>query len=191
MLGSDSVPYLSAVDIDGDARKHGVAVDIGADEFNSVGQPAKIGVFSDGYWYLDANQSWAWDGTPTDTLGIFGLGIVGAIPVAGDWNSDGKTEIGVFIDGIWYLDMNGNGQWDGEGDGNDVRGVFGVGVPNAKPVIGDWTGDGKTKIGIYADGIWYLDANQSWAWDGEGTDIRGVFGVGLPIFQARHRGLER
>jgi len=147
--------------------------------FDSVVQypPAKIGVFSDGYWYLDVNQSWAWDGTPSDNLGIFGLGIAGAIPVAGDWNSDGKTEIGVFIDGIWYLDMNGNGQWDGEE--TDVRGVFGIGLPNAKPVIGDWNHDGKTKIGIYADGIWYLDVNQSWAWDGEGIDVMGVFGIGL------------
>jgi hypothetical protein len=140
--------------------------------------PSKIGIFTDGYWYLDLNQSWAWEGTPSDKLGIFGIGITGAIPVAGDWNSDGKSEIGVFIDGIWYLDMNGNGQWDGEGI--DVRGVFGIGVPNARPVVGDWTGDGKTKIGIYADGIWYLDANQSWDWNGEGTDIRGVFGNGLP-----------
>ncbi|MBT0654243.1 beta strand repeat-containing protein [Geomobilimonas luticola] len=139
---------------------------------------AKIGIFSDGYWYLDANQSWAWDGTPTDKLGLFGLGIAGAIPVVGDWNGDGKTEIGVFVDGIWYLDMNGNGQWDGEGI--DVMGMFGVGVSNAIPVVGDWNGDGKTKIGIYADGIWYLDMNQNWAWDGEGTDVRGVFGVGLP-----------
>ncbi|GFE59357.1 carboxypeptidase regulatory-like domain-containing protein [Geobacter sp. AOG1] len=139
---------------------------------------AKIGIFSDGYWYLDTNRSWAWDGTPTDTLSIFGLNIPGAIPVVGDWNGDGKTEIGVFINGIWYLDMNGNGQWDGEGI--DVRGVFGAGVPNAIPVVGDWNGDGKTKIGIYADGIWYLDVNQNWAWDGEGIDVRGVFGIGLP-----------
>ncbi len=148
--------------------------------FNAVVQhpPSKIGVFSDGYWYLDANQSWAWEGTPTDKLGIFGIGLTGAIPVAGDWNGDGKTEIGVFIDGIWYLDMNGNGQWDGEGI--DVRGVFGVGIPNAKPVIGDWNGDGRTKIGIYADGVWYLDMNQNWAWDGTGVDVQGFFGGGVP-----------
>ncbi len=138
---------------------------------------SKIAVFDNGYWYLDTNLSWAWDGTPTDTLGIFGVGLVGAIPVAGDWNNDGKTEIGVFIDGIWYLDMNGNGQWDGEGI--DVRGVFGIGVPAALPVVGDWNGDGKTKIGIFSNGIWYLDMNQNWAWDGEATDVSGYFGGGV------------
>ena len=138
---------------------------------------AKIGIFDKGTWYLDANQTWDWNGNPPDVLGVFGVGLSGAIPVVGDWNGDGKTEIGVFIDGIWYLDMNGNWQWDGEG--TDVRGVFGVGIPNAIPVVGDWNGDGKTKIGIYADGIWYLDMNSNWQWDGEGTDVRGVFGVGL------------
>ncbi|MDA8100501.1 MAG: hypothetical protein M0042_12865 [Nitrospiraceae bacterium] len=140
--------------------------------------PAKIGVFQNGYWYLDANQSWDWNGTPPDILGVFGVGLTGAVPVVGDWNGDGKTKIGVFIDGVWYLDMNNNWQWDGEG--TDVRGVFGVGVPNAVPVTGDWNGDGITKIGIYSDGIWYLDMNNNWAWDGEGVDVRGVFGVGVP-----------
>ena len=39
----------------------------------------------------------------------------GGIPVTGDWNGDGTTKIGVFIDGRWFLDLNGNGVWD-EGD---------------------------------------------------------------------------
>ena len=140
--------------------------------------PAKIGVFQNGTWYLDANQSWDWNGTPTDILGIFGVGLTGAIPVVGDWNGDGKTEIGVYIDGIWYLDMNSNWQWDGEP--TDVRGVFGVGLPNAIPVVGDWNGDGVTEIGIYSSGNWYLDKNRNWQWDGTPTDTYGVFGVGLP-----------
>ena len=44
----------------------------------------------------------------------FAFGITGAIPVAGDWNGDGKDEIGVFFKGEWFLDLNGNGQWDAE-----------------------------------------------------------------------------
>ncbi len=165
----------SATDQRGIARPQGVHCDIGAYEY--VYPSSKIGIFDHGTWYLDENQSWDWNGTPTDVLGVFGVGLTGAIPVVGDWNGDGKTEIGVFIDGIWYLDMNGNWQWDGEGV--DVRGVFGVGIPNAVPVTGDWNGDGKTKIGIYADGIWYLDLNSNWQWDGEGTDVLGQFGMGL------------
>ncbi|TAN38344.1 MAG: hypothetical protein EPN25_13895, partial [Nitrospirae bacterium] len=145
--------------------------------FTTAIAPTKIGIFDHGTWYLDSNQSWAWEGTPADTLGIFGVGLDGAIPVVGDWTGDGTTKIGVFIDGIWYLDMNRNWQWDGEP--TDKRGVFGVGMTGAIPVVGDWTGDGITKIGVYLDGTWYLDMNNNWLWDGEPTDKIGVFGVGM------------
>ena len=37
------------------------------------------------------------------------------MPVTGDFNGDGVTDIGVFVDGQWFLDLNGNGKWD-EGD---------------------------------------------------------------------------
>ena len=43
------------------------------------------------------------------------FGMKGGIPVTGDFNGDGVTEIGVFIDGEWFIDLNGNGVWD-EGD---------------------------------------------------------------------------
>ena len=71
------------------------------------------------------------------------FGIKGAIPVAGDWNGDGTTEIGIFYKGEWLLDLNGNGKWDADdlwaklGDEADL------------PVVGDWDGDGKDDIGIF------------------------------------------
>ncbi|MBW3597251.1 MAG: carboxypeptidase regulatory-like domain-containing protein, partial [Planctomycetes bacterium] len=76
---------------------------------------------------------------------IFGL--KGAIPIAGDWDGDGVSEMGVFLAGQWFLDLNGNGQWDPEdlwaqlGDASDT------------PVVGDWDGDGKDDIGIFGP-IW-------------------------------------
>ena len=38
----------------------------------------------------------------------------GDLPVSGDWNNDGVTEIGVFRPSTqrFYLDKNGNGHWD-------------------------------------------------------------------------------
>ena len=65
------------------------------------------------------------------------------MPVTGDFNGDGVTDIGVFIDGQWFLDLNGNGQWD-EGD------LWAqLGTQDDLPVTGDWDADGKTDIGIY------------------------------------------
>ena len=85
----------------------------------------------------------------------------------------------MFANGVWYLDLNGNGQWDGTP--TDGLFYFGGGVAGAVPVTGDWNGDGKTKIGIFvpATGSWYLDYNGNGAWDGTPTDNLFSFGGGL------------
>jgi hypothetical protein len=73
-----------------------------------------IGIFSNGAWYLDLNGNGVWNGSSTDIYySNFGKGVSGAVPVTGDWNGDGTSEIGIFTDGAWYLDLNGNGVWNG------------------------------------------------------------------------------
>jgi serine-aspartate repeat-containing protein C/D/E len=71
------------------------------------------------------------------------FGIPGAIPVVGDWNGDGKSEIGLFYKGEWFLDLNGNGLWDAE----DLWAK--LGAKGDRPVVGDWDGDGKDDIGVF------------------------------------------
>ena len=59
--------------------------------------------------------------------------------------------MGVFIDGEWFIDMNGDGNWD-EGD------LYGkLGGPGDTPVVGDWDGDGKDDIGVFGP-AWPNDA---------------------------------
>ena len=43
--------------------------------------------------------------------------MAGDIPVTGNWNviADGKSKIGVFRSGTWYLDYPGTGVWVGCG----------------------------------------------------------------------------
>jgi Ice-binding-like len=140
---------------------------------------ARVGVFTAGQWFLDASGNGAWDGTPTDSLAFFGLGITGALPVAGDWSGSGITKIGIYdpASGTWYLDYDGNGLWDGVVV--DRQFIFGAGVTGAIPVTGDWTGTGTTKIGIYVNGTWYLDLNGNGIWDGTPTDGFISFGGGV------------
>ncbi len=57
------------------------------------------------------------------------------IPVAGDWTGTGTAKIGVFRNGQWFLDLNGNGAWDG--CGTDVC-YASFGMAADKPVIGNW-----------------------------------------------------
>ena len=137
----------------------------------------KIGVYDNGVWYLDLNGNGAWDGTPADALYYFGGGLTGAVPVTGNWTGTGATKIGVYDNGVWYLDLNGNGAWDGiPADG--LR-YFGGGLTGAVPVTGDSTGSATTRIGVYANGVWYLDLNGNGAWDGTPADGLYYFGGGL------------
>ena len=142
------------------------------DQFSYPITKDSIGIYLNGNWYLDCNGNGNWDGTPTDALYSFG-GQPGTIPVAGDWNGDGKDEIGIYLNGYWYLDLNGNGKWDG----TPTDGLYWFGgQPGTIPVVGDWNGAGKDEIGIYLNGNWYLDRNGNGNWDGTSTDSLYSFG---------------
>jgi serine-aspartate repeat-containing protein C/D/E len=83
------------------------------------------------------------DGEKVTVLRDENFGNAQSVPVCGDFNGDGVTDIGVFIDGQWFLDLNGNGRWD-EGD------LWAqLGSQDDLPVTGDWDADGKTDIGIF------------------------------------------
>ncbi len=128
-------------------------------------RPTKIGIYYNGYWYLDANNNGLWDAS--DFFSIFGA--AGDQPVVGDWNGDGREEIGVFRNGTWYLDASGNGYW-GTGDISTTFGATGD-----QPVVGEWNGDGKDEIGVYRGTTFYLDASGNGYW-GPG-DLTGSFGI--------------
>ena len=73
----------------------------------------------------------------------FTFGNEDAVPIPGDWDGDGITEIGVFRRGEWYLDINGNGVWDED----DLWAK--LGSVGDLPVVGDWDGDGTDTIGLF------------------------------------------
>jgi len=96
------------------------------------------------------DATWQWH-SPSGELQQHVFGSPDALPVAGDFNGDGRAELGVFLDGEWFIDLNGNGRWD-EGD------LWAkLGGASDLPVVGDWDGDGKTDIGIFGPS-WTHDA---------------------------------
>jgi hypothetical protein len=132
----------------------------------------KVGVYRNGFWYVDRDGSNQWEGPASDPG--YHFGVPGDIPVVGDWDGSGSLRIGVYRGGSWYVDLDGNHQWDGE----PTDRVFNFGVPGDIPVVGDWDGTGKLRIGVYRGGFWYLDMNGNNQWDGPLAGDRIVnFGV--------------
>jgi hypothetical protein len=50
-------------------------------------------------------------------------------------------------------------------------------MPGDIPVVGDWDGSGKQRIGVFRAGLWYLDMNGDFRFDG--SDGR-IVSFGLP-----------
>ena len=75
-----------------------------------------------------------WNGGAVDRAYNFGL--TGDLPVSGDWNADGRTDIGIFRNStrLFYLDFNGNGAWNGA----LVDKQYTFGLPLDLPVTGKW-----------------------------------------------------
>jgi List-Bact-rpt repeat protein len=97
-----------------------------------------VGVFDPetGLWVLDRNNNGLNDGCSIDACkGPFGK--AGDRPVAADWNGSGTDKIGIFepTTGMWKLDLNGNGLFDGCQVDN-CPGPFGT--TGDLPVVGKW-----------------------------------------------------
>jgi hypothetical protein len=133
----------------------------------------KVGAFrpSDGTFYLDYNGNGQWDGCGTDRCLPFGLS--GDIPLVGDWDGTGTDKVGAFrpSNGTFYQDFDGNGKWQGCAAGQLDR-CLTIGMSADVPLVGDWSGSGKAKIGTFrpSDGMFYLDVGRIGIWDGCDSD---------------------
>jgi hypothetical protein len=136
----------------------------------------KIGVVRGGpngtaLWTLDSNGDGTFDaGDEVTTYGLvtdkFG---------AGDWTGTGKDDIAVV-----RAAANGTAQWVLNTSGTGVYSasdpVFTFGLATDAFIVGDWTGDGKTKIGVMRPGP---NGIMSVTLDTNGD---GVFDAGDQIF---------
>ena len=127
---------------------------------------------------------------------VFLYGAPGDVPVAGDWNGDGIRAIGVFRDGEWTLDLDGDGRL------TETDGHYTFGQAGDLPVVGDFNGDGVDEIGVYRHGQWIIDTNGNRQidahdtvftlggaddtpvvgdWDGDGTADPGTYHPGQVV----------
>ena len=80
--------------------------------------------------------------------------------MAGDFNGDGVSTLGIFNDGRWILDVNGDGQLDPERDT-----VADFGKPGDVAIVGDFNGDGIDEIGVVRGNQVIVDSNGNGRWD--------------------------
>lgn len=118
------------------------------------------------------------------------------VPVAGDWNGDGRTDVGVFrprrgTDAFRLRARNGTV--------TTIR----FGRPGDVPVTGDWNGDGSTEVGVWnrltRTFLLRTDAGRTRPvrlgsvrdvpvtgdWDGDGATEVGVFSPRRTSFRLR------
>jgi serine-aspartate repeat-containing protein C/D/E len=89
---------------------------------------------------------------PIDHIFRFGDGTLQ--PVAGDFNGSGISKIGIFRDGRWKLDIDGDGRFESD---RDVEFVFGKAGDIA--IVGDFNGDGLDEIAVVRGNQVIIDSN--------------------------------
>jgi hypothetical protein len=108
--------------------------------------------FQNGAWYLDLWHDAGYDGTSW-TMVNKTFGQTGDIPIVGDWTKNGSAQIGIFRNGLWILDTNGNGYIDA------ADRQFNWGQAGDIPIVGDWDGTGTLKAGLFRRGQFLLDVS--------------------------------
>lgn len=123
-------------------------------------------------FYLDKNGNGTWnDVAGGDIVIVFGT--FGDIPIVGNWNLDTLDEVGVYrpSNATFFRDANGNTTFDGFGGGDEI---IPFGAIGDKPIIGNWSGSSKNKIGVFrpSTASFYQDSNGN-----------GLFDAGDKIYQ--------
>jgi hypothetical protein len=142
----------------------------------------RIAVFRSGEWFLDKDlpgwQSLAVEGH------IQNFGLPSDIPVAGDMNGDGFSEVGVYraATGQWFFDLDNSSSWSGcIADGGTDLCLTQFGAPSDIPVTGDWNGDGLDEVGVFRQGQWYFDIDGSGTWNSNQDSFKLNFGAATDI----------
>jgi M6 family metalloprotease-like protein len=117
-------------------------------------------------WTPSTDKYLAWDNAAYD------------LPIAGDWNMDGRAETGVYRPGIgFYLKMDNGSTWNPSTD----KYLAWDNAASDLPIAGDWNMDGRAETGVYRPGVGFylkMDNGSTWnpstdqylAWDNAAGD---------------------
>ena len=86
----------------------------------------------------------------TLNIGPLNIGPLAGTPIVGDWDGDGRGDVGSFNNGTWRFIRSGTG-WA-------ASIVVGWGQADDRAVHGDYDGDGRDDLAVYrpSNGTWYI-----------------------------------
>jgi hypothetical protein len=110
---------------------------------NTSDHRTKIGIFrpSTHKFTLDFNGNGIWEGAEIDRE--YDFGTTGDIPITGDWDGNGITEVGVFRPSTHTFYLRNAGY-----PGVPAT-TINWGISTDLPVAGDWDGNGMTEVGVF------------------------------------------
>ena len=127
----------------------------------------EIGVFNNGLWTWRTQDAAATATQPTTPPANppITFGQPGDVPVVGDWDGNGTTDLGVFRLGLWQMQfppgdkpkfLNDKTPFDPEPNAATNIASINFGSPTAIPVAGDWDGDGRETPAVVSGTRWIL-----------------------------------
>ncbi len=131
-LNITSVPQINGVPVAGNFD-------------NNAANGDEVGVFDGVNWWLDTDHNFTLDTTVTAAAVVSGFSSQGGRPIVGDFDGDGKDDLGNFINGNFVFDL----AVDGFGTG--INAAFAVDYPGVGefPVAADMDVDGIDDVGLW------------------------------------------
>jgi hypothetical protein len=165
------------LDVNGNGVWDGCSVDRCL-SFGAAGDKPVVGIWSPGdatvsvgyyrpstnEWRLDLNHNGVEDNCDVDRcIAGFQAADPANVPVVGRWLAgDTAHKIGIYRNGNWFLDGDGDRVWN---PATDITAALG-GAPDDVPIVGRWNGSHDT-TGVFHRGsaTFYLDGNGNFSWD--------------------------
>lgn len=118
-----------------------------------------------GKWTVSSAQSGTL--TPQQTW-LTGFGSAGYGPILGDWNADGRVDIGIYSNGNWRFALS-------TGSNFTANAIAPFTFGNGQAIAGDFNGDGINDLGTFKDGTWQVALGN-----GSGFTAAGSFNLTIP-----------
>lgn len=132
-----------------------VVGDWNGDGYDEIGVLGKRG--GKDFFFLDLDANGAFDLAKDAAFEFSMQGSGNGEPISGDWDGDGRDEVGVLKGSSWFIDKTSTDYTPAVTRINPTRINTSM---KGLPVAGDWDGDGDDNVGTFDQDKFFLDTND-------------------------------